>query len=356
LAGISHGWYARFERGDARLSLKCLARIADVLELDARERRELMTLALPELSHGFDASRGVRGFFPSLDDNALPAYGDYYRSRYTDVLQHHHSLASAHSFFMVYDRPAGSYVESASSDVTLQLVTRGHGGAAKLDFARGKFRADIWEDEFVVAPADVACTYDLSDSFDLLVVTIPLRRFVETSRTSTNAVERLYAQAWNDPVIASLAKSMWTEARSENDDAILFVDSAAFTIAARLAALAGRQDLPFPSLTAAQLTSVFEVMSSELPVAFCSLELLARRAGMEPYDFLFAFRRATNTTPAHYLTNVRIDRSRTLLATTELSVPEIAARVGLEDDERFARLFTKRMKCSPERYRAEHRH
>ncbi len=120
---------------------------------------------------------------------------------------------------------AGTYVEAPSSDVTWQMITRGHGGVARMDFARGRFNANIWDGEFVIAPAGVSCSYDLSDSFDLLVVPLPLERLVRTSSGAYD-VDRLYAQAWQDPLVRTLAYSMWVEASSVGRDVSLFIESA----------------------------------------------------------------------------------------------------------------------------------
>ena len=75
------------------------------------------------------------------------------------------------------------------------------------------------------------------------------------------------------------------------------------------------------------------------------------KTDMEPCEFLVAFRRATAVTPDQYLMNVLVDRSRTLLATTELSVPEISERAGFDDDEFFGKLFAARVRCSPAAFR-----
>lgn len=50
LAGISAGWYARFEAGRARLSYKAIDRIATVLGLEEPQRAKLRYLARPDLA------------------------------------------------------------------------------------------------------------------------------------------------------------------------------------------------------------------------------------------------------------------------------------------------------------------
>jgi transcriptional regulator with XRE-family HTH domain len=58
LAGLSEGWYARFETGRATLSLGAIGRIADALRLDPRERSRLIELARPELHNLSDPRAG----------------------------------------------------------------------------------------------------------------------------------------------------------------------------------------------------------------------------------------------------------------------------------------------------------
>jgi AraC family transcriptional regulator len=350
LIGVSDAWYARFEGGRARMSISALDRLADALRLRAAERATLMKLAIPQLDKVGDVWAPAVLDDLSAGDAALPAYGAFCRMYYADVKQQHCEITPTSSLFTVFDRPAGTYVESPSGEVTLQMITRGFGGSAKIDFARGRFSANIWDGEFVVAPAGVSLTYDLSDPFDILIIPLPLERFTRTS-DGVYDIDRLYAQAWQDPLVRALAHSMWIEAASGSRDGALFVESAAFTLSARLANLVRRAKSDSPSLSGVRLASVIDVMHSDVPVAHCSLEVLARAADMEPYDFLVAFRRATGTTPDQYLANVRVDRSRDLLLKTGLSITEIARHVGFDDGERYVSLFTTRAGCSPHTFR-----
>ncbi len=349
LIGVSEVWYARFESGRARMSIAALDRLADTLRLLASERTKLMKLAIPELDNGGDARSPAFADGSCAVDETLPGYGALCRMIYAEVKQQHHELTSR-SLFKVFDRPAGAYVESPSGEITLQMITRGFGGTAKIDFACGRFSANIWDGEFVVAPAGVSLSYDLTNSFDILNVGLPLERLIRASDGAYD-VDRLYSQAWQDPLVCTLAHSMWIEANMGGRDGSLFVESAAFTLSARLASLVSRARADSPSLSVARLASVIEVMHSELPVAHCSLELLACTADMEPYDFLVAFRNATGTQPAQYLANVRLDRSRDLLQNTDLPVPEIARRVGFDDGARYVDLFSARARCSPHAFR-----
>ena len=62
------------------------------------------------------------------------------------------------------------------------------------------------------------------------------------------------------------------------------------------------------------------------------------------------FVRATGRTPLQYLSALRVDAARQLLAAGGLSVKEVAQRVGLPDAFYFSRLFRKSVGVSPAKY------
>lgn len=61
-----------------------------------------------------------------------------------------------------------------------------------------------------------------------------------------------------------------------------------------------------------------------------------------------------NMTPVEYLINYRIELATKMLVDTKDSVTEIALATGFSDSSYFARIFRKRMGCSPLKYRAIH--
>ena len=63
------------------------------------------------------------------------------------------------------------------------------------------------------------------------------------------------------------------------------------------------------------------------------------------------FQRAAGTTPWQYLLNLRLSEAESLLRTTNLSITEIAAEVGMVDLAHFSRQFKKANRLSPSEYR-----
>lgn len=81
-----------------------------------------------------------------------------------------------------------------------------------------------------------------------------------------------------------------------------------------------------------------------------SLESLAEVARLHPTYFSNTFRKATGTAPMAFLQRFRIDRAKELLASTDLPVMEVAARVGFQDPYHFSRVFKKFCGVAPKEF------
>lgn len=88
------------------------------------------------------------------------------------------------------------------------------------------------------------------------------------------------------------------------------------------------------------------------PESTVSVAALAASAGYSTARFIELFRARWGMTPKDYLLSLRIARAQMLLHTTDLSVSEIAHRVGYEDPLYFSRLFRGRTGNSPAQERA----
>ena len=96
------------------------------------------------------------------------------------------------------------------------------------------------------------------------------------------------------------------------------------------------------------LTLIHEHLADDL-----SRDALAARVHLSPSRFQTVFREATGLAPRNYVQRQRIGKAQQLLATSELSVREIAQRVGHPDAFHFSRIFTKVVGQNPTAYRAK---
>lgn len=85
-----------------------------------------------------------------------------------------------------------------------------------------------------------------------------------------------------------------------------------------------------------------------------SVHHLAREFGMSSRTLERRFKAAIRHSPEEELIRVRLERAKTLLRDTKLSVAEIALLSGFSDPSYFIRLFRQKCRTTPNRYRKEH--
>ena len=83
-----------------------------------------------------------------------------------------------------------------------------------------------------------------------------------------------------------------------------------------------------------------------------SIAQLAGSVQMSPRTLSRRFKRATGLTPLSYLQNLRVAGARDLLRHSNLSVGDIAWRLGVQDVSYFSQLFRRHCGMSPLQYRA----
>ncbi len=78
---------------------------------------------------------------------------------------------------------------------------------------------------------------------------------------------------------------------------------------------------------------------------------VAAQANLSPYHFLRVYKRTFRETPHEFLTRLRIERAKTLLASGSHNVTEACFEVGFSSLGSFSALFAHRVGLSPSEYR-----
>jgi transcriptional regulator GlxA family with amidase domain len=81
------------------------------------------------------------------------------------------------------------------------------------------------------------------------------------------------------------------------------------------------------------------------------LEQLAERFGLSPRNLIRRFKDATEQTPIQYLQELRIEKAKLLLESSQAAFDQITLQVGYEDGNSFRRLFKQRVGLAPSAYR-----
>ena len=82
-----------------------------------------------------------------------------------------------------------------------------------------------------------------------------------------------------------------------------------------------------------------------------SIQEIAQKLGMSYSSFRKSFKEYAGLSPARYLQDIRLQRARELLCTTDLSVKEIAYRLHFETPAYFSAQFRKKTGVSPSKFR-----
>ncbi len=82
-----------------------------------------------------------------------------------------------------------------------------------------------------------------------------------------------------------------------------------------------------------------------------SLDDISRIVDISPYYFSKIFKEETGVNFIDYLTNIRIEKAKELLTTTDYSMKEICTRIGYSDPNYFSRAFKKNVGITPTEYK-----
>lgn len=83
-----------------------------------------------------------------------------------------------------------------------------------------------------------------------------------------------------------------------------------------------------------------------------NLEQVAQQFGLSQRSFTRRFKTATGVRATQYWQSLRIEMAKDLLASSNLSIQEIADQVGYQDQGHLTRLFKKQLNLTPKTYRA----
>lgn len=87
---------------------------------------------------------------------------------------------------------------------------------------------------------------------------------------------------------------------------------------------------------------------------FPDLSALAKRAGLSRFHFIRVFKAETGLTPVKYVEQCKIGQAKALIEAADLSLAEIADRLGFSDQSHLTRRFRTVVGCTPASYSREH--
>ena len=118
------------------------------------------------------------------------------------------------------------------------------------------------------------------------------------------------------------------------------------------AALAARQDAPAETKYGHVIGRAEEYVRENFNDPNISLISTARHVGMSAAHFSTVFSQTLGRPFIHYLTDLRIERAKELLRTTNMRLADIALEVGYNEPNYFSQVFRKAEGMTPKEYRS----
>ncbi len=159
-----------------------------------------------------------------------------------------------------------------------------------------------------------------------------------------------------DPQIEQLGLSLLSELECEGFGGRLYVESLASALAVHLLrrySTAGAAVRPTATvLPSFKLRRATEYINDNLGKSV-ALSEIAGALAMSPYHFARVFKRTTGVAPHQYLIERRVECAKSLLRETDLSITEIAHRIGCTNQSHFSMLFHRATAMTPSMFRQQ---
>jgi AraC family transcriptional regulator len=174
-----------------------------------------------------------------------------------------------------------------------------------------------------------------------------------TETTDVKDVELLPIINPSDPLIYSIGLTLKAELESGGIGGRLYVDAMTTALMAHLLRHYSVQNYSLPSLVSGlprhTLRQVVDYIHEHLDQDL-TLETLAAIAHMSPSYFSRLFKQSTKFSPHQYVIQCRIDRAKQLLRQGELSIVDIAYRLGFTHQSHFSHHFKRLVGSSPKAF------
>ena len=157
----------------------------------------------------------------------------------------------------------------------------------------------------------------------------------------------------SDPLLEQIAVSMRGALYDNSLASKLYVEQLSWTLAAHLVHSSSRRvpaSYAYGGLSKQQLKRVIDFIEVNMEKPL-DLNDLSRAACLNPVYFGRQFKRTTNMSPHQFVIQRRIERAKSLLATTSQPIAEVAAACGFCHQEHLSRVFRIRCGTTPSAYR-----
>ena len=225
----------------------------------------------------------------------------------------------------------------------------------EMRLAGSKLTAEMREGVITIAPPGVPRTAKVKGSGEVTAIFLDPLIVAQVAKTQIEigSLEIVPQFGIRDPLIYQIGTALDSELLSDLPAPPIYAESLGVALAAHILAKYTTKNPGFARdarLSRTQLRRSVEFIHENLQ-ADISLSEIAAVANMSKYHFAKSFRRAIGIAPHRYLVKLRMEKARDLLASEDLSIEEVANRVGYADKGHFSAQFLKVVGSTPHRYR-----
>jgi len=239
------------------------------------------------------------------------------------------------------------------------LVSVQIGGSARLYQERGghEWQEEVQAGHVIVTPAGAPKTWRRVGTGTLLVISIPpthLAAVFERATGKASATPRVRDEfAANDPRLAELGRLIWSELSGDKLGMRIAIEAALDQLVLQVIREHCTQEPAHvaPVSISPHKLRLAKAFIQENLASDLAVDAIARAVGMSAYHFAHAFRAATGVPPHRYVMQRRMERAKALLRGSELTLTDIAQRVGYSSASHFSVGFRKLTQVAPSDYR-----
>ena len=157
-----------------------------------------------------------------------------------------------------------------------------------------------------------------------------------------------------DPLLSQLVSTIANEIADRGPFDAILIDALNTALAVQITRLCGDpaaiMRAPSPGLSRDRLKRVHEYVEAHLDHRL-SLNDLAAITSLSPYHFSRSFKQAIGVGPQRYIMQRRLERAKTLMRRTDLSLALIAREAGFADPSHLVSVFRREIGMTPGQYR-----
>jgi AraC family transcriptional regulator len=293
--------------------------------------------------------------------SGAPVQLDFNSTQATSILLPNSAVLSSTGWpnlhFELHRQPA---FETPEHQSPWHVIAQGIASASEADLPLGERWLDgklsherRYGGDIAIIPADVSqrCSWKTEAEFAILAVDPALLQQVGQDLVNPDRIELIPRfMSHRDALIQGIFATIKAELLSSQIGGDLLIDSLKTTLAIHLlrnyCTLQPKLSRYSRGLSASTLRQIKEYIRSHLHQEI-KLAELAAVAQISPYHFLRLFKQKMGVTPHQYILQQRVEQAKFLLCHTELSLAEIALRVGFCDQSHLTRSFKRLVGITP---------